>query len=239
MIVSQGFARSVWPNENPIGAEVAVEGRKFTIIGVVADARIASLKSAPVNLAYAHYVDRPPFPNYFVVRGRQSAESLVPIIREAIWRHAPDVTIARVKTLDSQLADSLAVERFQTMMLIAFGAAALALAMLGIYGVLSYSVACRKQEIGIRMALGATRGTIYSLSLGETAAPVLAGVAAGLIASVFASRLIRDMLYGVQALDFSGALCGAVLFLAAAAAAAFLPARRAASVNPMDALRAE
>jgi ABC-type antimicrobial peptide transport system permease subunit len=105
--------------------------------------------------------------------------------------------------------------------------------------VLSYSSATRKQEIGVRIALGATRRGIYALTLGEAATPVVGGLLAGLIASVLAGRAIQRMLYGTQAVDPSVTLIVIVLFLAAALAAAFLPARRAASVDPMEALRSE
>jgi len=185
MIVSEGLARKVWPDRNPVGAEVQVEGRRFRIVGVVADTRSASLKTGPVNLAHTHYADRPPFVDFFVVRGRQSAAALIPAVRAAVWRYAPDITIARVKTLDEQLSDSLALERFQAQLLIGFGAAALALAMLGIYGVLSCSVAARTREIGIRMARGATRGSICNLTFGSAAPPVLAGLGGGLCVAVW------------------------------------------------------
>jgi ABC-type antimicrobial peptide transport system permease subunit len=135
--------------------------------------------------------------------------------------------------------DSLATERFQTFVLLAFGAAALLLAMLGIYGVLSYSVATRKQEIGVRMTLGATRSSVYALTLAEAGIPVFAGLATGLVASSLAARVIENLLYGLQVIDPSVILIVSGLFLACATAAALLPARRAASVDPMDALRSE
>lgn len=239
MIVSEGLAREVWPDRDPIGAEVQVEGRRYTIVGVVADTQSTSLKTAPVNLAYTHYIDRPPFADFFVVRGKQSAAALIPAVRAAIWRYAPDMTIARVKTLDEQLSDSVAIERFQAQLLLAFGAAALALAMLGIYGVLSCSVAARTREIGIRMAMGATRGSICSLTFGSAAAPVLAGLGGGLCVAAWGGRLVRDLLFGVEPLDTPVIFAVAFVFLAAAAAAAGLPARRAASLDPIAALRTE
>jgi ABC-type antimicrobial peptide transport system permease subunit len=190
-------------------------------------------------MAYLHYKDQPPYATFFMVRRAQAADALVSSMRQAIWKYAPAVTIARVKTLDSQLTDSLATERFQTLVLMAFGIAALLLAMLGIYGVLSYAVVTRKQEIGVRMALGATRSSVIALTLAEAGAPVIGGLASGLIASILAGRVIQKLLYGIQSVDPSVILIVTGLFLVSAAAAAFLPARRAASVDPMDALRSE
>jgi predicted permease len=238
-VLSESEAKALWPNENPIGSQVTIEGRTFTVIGIVADSRTTSLKSAPAKMAYVHYKDRPPFGTYFVVRGLQPAVDLIASMREAIWKYAPTVTIARVKAMDSQVNDSLATERFQTSVLLSFGVAALLLAMLGIYGVLTYSVATRKQEIGVRMALGATRQKIYSLTLAEAGAPVVAGLAGGFIASILGGRVIQSFLYGVQVVDPPVITAVAILFLAAALLAALIPARRAASVDPMEALRAE
>jgi predicted permease len=243
-VLSQGLAKALWQDDNPIGgqiigSQITTEGRKFTVIGIVADSRNTSLKSESVRMVYLHYKDRPPYIAIFTARGAHSAGSLISGLRQAIWKYAPDITIARVKTLDSQLSDSLATERFQTMVLVTFGIAALLLAMLGIYGVLSYSTATRKQEIGVRIALGATRRGIYALTLGEAATPVIGGLGAGLVASILAGRVIQRLLYGTQAVDPSVTIIVIVLFVAAAIAAAFLPARRAASVDPMEALRSE
>ena len=238
-VISEGEAQALWGSEDPIGGQVKIEGRTFTVVGVVADSRNTSLKSPPARMAYVHYQDRPPYPTFFLTRAAHSADALVSNMRQAIWKYAPDVTIARVKTLDSQLTDSLATERFQTLVLMSFGTAALLLAMLGIYGVLSYSVVTRKQEISVRMALGATRSSVYALTFGEAGIPVFAGIATGLVASVLAGRVIQNLLYGIQVLDPTVILIVTGLFLASAAAAAFLPARRAASIDPMEVLRSE
>ena len=239
-VLSEGEAKALWGSENPIGGQVKIRGRRTcTVIGVVADSRSTSLKSTPARMAYLHYKDQPPYATFFMVRSTQAADTLVPSMRQTIWKYAADVTIARVKTLDSQLTDSLAPERFQTSVLMAFGIAALLLAMLGIYGVLSYCVVTRKQEIGVRMALGATRSSVYALTLGAVGTPVFVGLATGLITSLLAGHVIQKLLYGVQVVDPSVILIVTGLFLVSAAAAAFLPARRAASVDPMDALRSE
>jgi predicted permease len=237
-VLSEGEAKALWDTSDPIGGHVKVEGRVFTVIGVVADSLNTSLKTPPVRMAYLHYKDRPPFTTYFLVRG-PSADALASDLRQAIWKYDPAVTIARLKTLDAQRTDSLATERFETLVLLCFAAAALLLAMLGIYGILSYSVATRKQEIGVRMALGATRAKVYGLTFAEAGVPVVVGIIAGLAMSLPASRAIQKLLYGTQAVDLPVILIVIGLFLISAATAAFLPARRAASVDPMEALRSE
>ena len=238
-IISESEAKALWGVASPIGGQIRLRGKDRTVIGVVADSHNASLKTAPPKMAYLHYKDQPPYTIYFVVRSAQPVESTLPAIRQAIWRYAPDVNIARVKTLDAQVADSLATDRFQTMVLTTFGVSALLLAMLGIYGVLSYSMVARRQEIGVRMALGASRSKIYALTFTGASIPVIAGLAAGLAGSAVGGRVIQKLLYGVQPVDPVVIASVAALFLIAAGAAAFLPARRAASVDPMEALRSE
>jgi ABC-type antimicrobial peptide transport system permease subunit len=239
VVLSDGEAKALWQNENPIGGQIQTQGKQFTVIGVVADSRTTSLKAPPVKMAYLHYKSRPPYATFFMVRGGQSAQALVSSMRQAIWHYVPDVTIARVKALDTHLSDSLAAERFQTSVLITFGIAALLLAMLGVYGVLSYSTVTRKQEIGVRMALGATRREIYLLTLGEAATPVFAGLGAGVLAGILVGRIIQKLLYGIRTVDPSVIVIVTAVFVAAALTAAFLPARRAASVDPMAALRTD
>jgi len=239
VVISESEAKVLWGGESPIGSRVNLMGRAFTVIGVAADSHSTSLKLAPTRLAFVYYTYRTPYSSFFVARSTGAPESLLSGMRQAIWKYAPDATVARVKTLDAHMSDSLAPERFQTLVLAAFGAAALLLAMLGIYGVLSYSVATRKQEIGVRMALGASRASVYAMTLRQAGAPVLIGLVAGLAAALEAGRLIQKLLYGVQAEDPAVMAMVAGLFLSAAAAAAFLPARRAASLDPMDALRTE
>jgi predicted permease len=238
VVLSEGEAKALWETGDPIGGQVKIEGRVFTVIGVVADSLNTSLKTPPAHMAYVHYKDRPPFPTYFLVRSA-NVGALPSAMRQAIWKYDPEVTIARVKTLDAQLTDSLATERFETLVLLSFGAAALLLAMLGIYGVLSYSVVMRRQEIGMRMAIGATRAKVYSLIFAEARTPVFAGVITGLVGSLLAGRAIQKLLYGTQAVDPPVILVVTALFLVSAAAAAFPPARRATRVDPLVALRYE
>src|SRR6202035_903954 len=139
----------------------------------------------------------------FLVRSAQDPTLLTDSVRSTIWSYNPNVTIARVHTLDSQLSDSLAPEHLETGIFVAFGAAALLLALLGIYGTLSYSVEARTQEVGIRMALGATRESVYALMLGTIVAPVLLGLTLGCLASLSIGRSLRALLYNTSPTDLS------------------------------------
>ncbi len=239
VIISQATARAVWPHENPLGHRIRKDGKTYAVVGIVADARNNSLQLAPANMLYFHYKENPPDESVFLVRGLGNAHLLLSRLRQSVWNQVPDVEIESVKTLDSELAESVAPERFQATVLLSFGAAALLLAMLGIYGVLSYSVAGRQQEIGLRMALGATRQNIYALTMGEAVRPVCSGLILGWAASALSGRAIQSLLYDVKTVDLPVSLMVIVIFVGAAMAAAFLPARRAASVDPMQALRAE
>ncbi len=238
-IISESAAKAVWPGEDPVGRHFKWHDKICTVIGIVADARTNSLKVPPTNMVYLPYRSNPPYATYFMVRSAQNPEALIPDVRRTIWAQDPEVTIARIKTLDSQVNDSLSAERFQTFILVAFGIAALLLAMLGIYGILSYTVAGRTKEFGVRIALGATRQSIYSLTFSEAAVPVLIGLVSGWGLSIMAGNLVQKLLYGVTAIDWSVALIVAIVFILCAAAAAFLPARRAAGIEPMQALRTE
>ena len=238
-VISEASAKAGWPGEDPIGHQFKWWDHVCTVVGVVADSRINSLKTAPANMVYLPFQTNPPYSTYFLVRSAQAPDNLVPDVRRAIWNQDPEVTIARTKTMNAQVNDSLSTERFQTFVLIAFGIAALLLAMLGVYGVLSYTVAGRVQEIGVRIALGATRSSIYELTMLEAAAPVVVGLIAGWAASAGAGKLVQKLLYGVTAMDWSVTFSITILLLACASAAAFLPARRAAGVDPMRALRTE
>ncbi len=238
-VISEAAARAAWPGEDPVGRQIVQHDKKYTVVGVVANARNNSLKLAPANMVYFLYPDEPPYATFFMVRSAQPENAIATGMRRSIWSQDPELLIARVKTLDSQVSDSLAPERFQTVVLSSFGIASLLLAMLGIYGVLSYTVAGRKQEIGVRMALGATQQSIYRLTMSEAAWPVLAGLAAGWAVSLAAGHAVKALLYGVGTADFSVAAFVVTMFLIAATLAAFLPARRAAAIDPMEALRTE
>lgn len=239
IVISESTARVLWPAEDPVGRRARLQNKEWTVVGVVADSRSTSLKVAPVNIAYLPHTQARPTSMVFFARTAQRNSNLAASIREAIWSREPLATVIRSGSMEERVEDSLGAERFQTFLLLAFGGTALLLAMLGIYGVLSYSVAARQREIGVRMALGATRPAIYRLILGGASLPVLLGLGGGLAASWAAARLVESMLYGPARPDSGLMAAVSVLFLICASAAGFLPARRAATVDPMQSLRSE
>lgn len=238
-LVSEKAAHSIWPGISPIGHTFKLgDDTVYTVVGVLADARINDLQST-ANMVYLPYWQNPQWRVNFLIRSPQAAAGLAPAIRRAIWNIDPQVAIPVIKSMDQQVSDSVATQRFQTVLLSSFGAAALLLALLGIYGVLAYSVSMRQQEMGIRMALGCDRPTLMRLVALQAAWPVAGGILAGLALAFAASRLVHSLLYQTSAAD-PAAIAGSIaLLLVAALLAALIPARRAAHVNPMQVLRNE
>jgi predicted permease len=239
-VLSSAAARAAWPNASAINRQFKHNDVLYTVVGVVADARSNSLRAAPASMVYLPYWDNPPYGAFFLVRSAQAPPGeLGEEVRSAIWSFDPSVTIARVHSLDAQVADTLSPERLESMIFLAFGVTALLLALLGIYGTLSRSVHARTQEVGVRMALGASRESIYRLMLGTIAIPVAAGLALSCAASLGAGRSLSASLYGTSPSD--PLVVGSVLavFLLAAVCATYLPCRRASMIQPTDALKTE
>jgi predicted permease len=241
-LISERTAREAFPGENPIGRKISDivpdDKHAVTVIGVVADAHINGLKdnAAMVYLPYWAYT---PLTLSFLVRSSQPSDALIPEMRRAIWQIDPQVAIPTLKAMDEQVNDSVAADRFQSMVLSGFGAAALFLALLGVYGVLAYTVSLRRQEFGIRIALGSGKRALIGLVLRQAASPVLLGTGVGLTMALIALRWIRALLYQTPVMD-PLALGGSVLLiLVAATVAALVPARNAASTDPVRALRAQ
>jgi len=237
-IISQNAARAAWPGENALGRKFRINGAIYTVIGIAADARINDLRRKTL-VVYLPYWHDPPAEVFFLIRSRQSAEALSATIRQALWRTDREVAIPVIKSLDRQVDESVAAERFQTRLLSSFGIAALMLATLGVYGVLAYSVSLRTQEFGIRIALGSSRNHVMGLVLREASYSVLSGLLIGLLAASVAASVIRSMLYETSTTDPSAFALSAALLLLAALLAAALPAYRALQVEPIKVLRQE
>jgi len=208
------------------------------VVGVVADVRAALEKEAPLTV-YEPYWGIGPGGPLFVLRTAVDPEAVAPQVRAVITALDPELPIPEPKTMQRVLVESVALRRFQTSLAVAFALSALLLASLGIYGVLSFSVARRTSEIGIRMALGARAAEITSMLVRQGMLPVAAGLGVGVPAALMGARLIAGQLYGVTPND-PWTIGGVSLLLAAVGAlACWIPARRAARLNPLRALRFE
>lgn len=243
-IINQAMARKFWPGQNPLGKPVGIPIRKFdmTVIGVVADIKHLSLREEPAPEVYVPYTQNP-WPSMLVmqavIRTKADPESVMSSVREAVHSVDSALPLARVTTLAAIMDTSLAQPRFSMLLLGSFGTLSLLLASIGIYGVISYSVAQRTQEIGIRLALGAQRRNVFGMILSQGARLAGLGIAIGLLLALGVARLMASYLFGVQPADpLTFAAVGALL-LGVAFLACYVPARRATRVDPLTALRYE
>ncbi len=248
-VISENLARTYFAGEEPLGKRVSVfndsQGQPVwrEVVGVVGDVRQADLGTQGRPTLYAPYTQAPRLFTLesmtFAIRSGGDPVSLAAAAQREIQAVDKDLPIARVKTLREVVYDSVSNQRFNALLLGAFGTLALVLAAIGIFGVMSYAVAQRTREIGIRMALGAQPADVVSLVTWEGMLPALVGVAIGLGGAFALTRFIASMLFGIQSTD-PLTFCGmAVLLMAVALASCYVPARRAARVDPILALRNE
>ncbi len=245
IVIDETLARRFFPNEDPLGKRIdesgSPNGRGFlTIVGVVAGIKHSSLDAEPKPAMYVSYLQSPWLDMTLAVRtGGAGAENLAGAVRQEVWALDKDQPVARVVTLESLFAKAVAPQRFQMMLVGLFAAVALLLSVVGIYGVMAYSVTQRTHEIGIRMALGAQRGDVFKLLMSQGMTQALVGIVIGLAGAFALTRLMSSLLFGVSATDpltFGGV---ALLLAAVALLACYVPARRAMKVDPMVALRYE
>ena len=211
----------------------------FTVIGVVKDARTITLAQPDPMMVYVPYWFRSDSTGGLLVRTRQDPASMADAVRKAVWSVDAAVSVPVVRSLDGVVADSVANRRFEMDLLLLFAVSALLLAGLGVYGVVTYSVVQRQQEIGVRLALGAQTANIYALVLRDGMMPVLVGAAAGVgIAAGFA-RIVRSLLFEVSASNPAIVASAVGVLVAVGIIACLLPAHRAAAIDPMRALKME
>ncbi|MHB8485188.1 MAG: ADOP family duplicated permease [Candidatus Acidiferrales bacterium] len=244
-IISAALAKKFWPGQDPLSKRIAPRGLVFpeeTIVGIAADVKRLSLREAPPPEMYVPYTQKV-WPSLLtmdvVLRTTQDPASLAASAREAIHSVDPDLPIAGVKTLNDIVNGSVAQSRFAMLIFGAFGALALLLATIGMYGVISYNVVQRTQEIGIRIALGAQRRDVLQMMLGHGIRLAALGIGIGLAAAFGVTRLMNSFLYGIAATDPLTFVAVSLLLLAVALLACYIPARRAMRVDPMVALRYE
>ena len=252
VVVNETLAREVFGGEPAVGQRLLLSRpwgggeESWEIVGVIADLVYGNApagESAPELFVPWHQADRAPvsfFGMSFVsVRAAGDPLAVVPFLREVVTEAYPGATVVDVMTMDARLAAALVQPRFYAVLVGGFAALALLLAAFGVYGLLSYTVAQRRREIGIRMALGATRSRIVALVVGQGALLVIAGTAAGMLGAVASGRLIGSFLVGVEARDPLTLTAAPLLLVGVGFFACWLPARRATRVDPMEALRVE
>jgi putative ABC transport system permease protein len=240
-IVNQTMAQKFWPNQDPIGKQVksVQDGTTLTIVGVVGDAKHYWLEEDQRPQMYGAYSQQPGYFATVVIRTSVEPLSLSEPVRQALWKVDPDQPMWKIRTVEFLVNRSVADRKFLLALMGIFAALALVLTMIGLYGVISYLVNQRTQEIGIRMALGAQMRDIVQMVLKQGMVLVLTGVALGLAAAWLTTRLMARLLYQVSATDPLTFVVIAALLIAVALLACYLPARRASKVDPLVALRYE
>ena len=241
-VISMSIATRAWPGEDPIGKRFrfgppSVPDKE--VIGVVNDVRGVSLEAGPSFSVYVPYWQGFFMGTSFAVKTTEDPTVITPAIRAAIRRIDAELPLSALRTMDEVVEGSVAQRRFQTNLVLVFGAAALLLASLGVYGVMSYTVTERTTEIGIRLALGAERGEVLRMMLRQALRPVAAGIAVAVPLSLGAATWLRSLLFGVSPQDPTTIASACLALIAAGVLAAYLPARRAANLDPLNALRYE
>jgi putative ABC transport system permease protein len=243
-LISESMAEKYWPNENPIGQAIQfgnMDGdlRLLHVVGVVGDVHDRGVDAATSPTVYANSLQRPPSSSIaVVVRSHLAPAALVPAMRQAVQSLDPQLPV-NFKTLDQVFSASLDQHRFSLVIFGVFGAVALLLAAMGIYGVTSYAVAQRTQEIGIRMALGARMSDVLKLMLSQGMLLTLIGAAVGVAGAFATTRVMSSLLFGVAPTDLATFISVVVVLVGVAFVACYLPARRATKVDPLVALRYE
>jgi predicted permease len=244
-LISESTAHQKWPNQNPIGQTIEfgnMDGdlHLLTIVGVVGEVRARSLESAPRPTIYVNYRQRPWATTQFSIVLETTADPSVifPAARRILSQIDPTVP-PRFGTLDEILSESLNSRRFNLLLVVVFAATALLLALGGVFGVLAYSVAQRTREIGVRIALGASTTNVLKMVLQQGALTAAIGMAIGLLGCFLLTRFMRSLLFEVGPGDPLTLAGVALLLVIATGIASYVPARRAAKVDPMVALRYE
>jgi putative ABC transport system permease protein len=243
VVVSEKAARHFWPNADPIGKRLkggstTHEGPWRTVIGVVKDVRQNDFIAEPKMQMYFTYRQlKNLMPNALVIRTAVDPMSLAPSVRGAIWAVDKDQPVSNMNSMEDVVSRALARQRFSTLLLAIFAGLALVLAAVGIYGVMSYSVAQQTREIGIRIALGAQRSDVLKMTVIQGLKLVAIGLVIGVAAAFVLTRVMASLLFGISATDPVTFLTISVLLLAVALLASFIPALRATRIDPMVALR--
>jgi putative ABC transport system permease protein len=239
-IINQALQARYFPGENPIGKRIKIDepGEEWqTIVGITASMHHSGLSADADPEIFSPYLQGPWNTIAFMVRTGGNPDDFAAAVRSQLWAVDKEQPISRMSTMDHLLADSLAGRRLNLILLGSFAAVALLLALIGVYGVMSYAVTQRTGEIAIRMALGAQQSSVWKLVLAQGALLSAVGIAIGVIASLALTRLLSTMLFHVRPMDPLTITSAAAVLAVAALLATVLPARRATRIDPMEALR--
>jgi putative ABC transport system permease protein len=239
VVVNREAARRFFGDDNPIGRTLPITRQQMTIVGVVENVKYTGIAAGAEGVIYRPFVQSPMRVAVLFARTTGDPGTIAADVRRIINSYDSGIGIPRMQTLDAWVSDAMAQPRFRAMLLSTIAGIALVLAMVGLYSVIAYSVSQRTSEIGVRIAIGAQRADVIRLVLGEGARLATAGVVIGLASAYWASRLLATFLYGVTPTDLHAFAGSAIALLLVALLATYLPARRAARVDPMIALRAE
>jgi ABC-type lipoprotein release transport system permease subunit len=239
------MARAYWGTLDVLGKRLSVSEEPkgnvvwSEVIGVAADAREVNLRGEPSPTYFFSMLQGTTGSIHLLVRTKLDPDALATTISRQIWAAYPDQPITHLMTMSRNISESLGNERLRSILLVVFAGIGFALALVGVYGVISYSVARRIQEIGIRMALGAAPGDVMRMVIRQGLVPVAVGVALGAAGAFGLTRLVASQLYGVKPTDPATFVGATALVLAVAVLACCIPARRAMRVDPIEALRYE
>jgi predicted lysophospholipase L1 biosynthesis ABC-type transport system permease subunit len=242
VVLSESAARHYWPGDNPIGKRLTMGrgGNTVTVVGIVPDTRYRDLREARPSIYFPMRQSFFPFaPTNLVIRTERTHGLVVPALRRVLEQSAPGVTLASAAPFDEFLAKPLAQPRLNALLLAAFAAAAVILAAIGLFGILSTMVRQRTREFGVRLALGATAARISRMVLRRGMIVAGIGVVAGLLGALIANRLLSALLFEVSPTDPATLGGIVVLLLAVAAMASLIPARTSTRIEPVTALKAE
>jgi putative ABC transport system permease protein len=237
-LINDAAARKYFPGEEPLGRIISIDQDR-TIVGVVGDVHQVSLEASVLAEAYLPMAQGSVAGGELAVRTSGNPYDMLPAVKSVVYSVLPDVPLRNVRTMDEVIARHVAQRRLNMLLLSLFAFLGVIIAAVGIYGVMAYLVAQRTREIGVRMALGATRSAVLRMVLLNAVALVVCGLGIGGIASWYLSAASRAFLFGLQPTDPRAFAAAAIIVSIAALAATAIPARRAASVDPVVALRAE
>jgi putative ABC transport system permease protein len=239
ILIDETLARQYWPTENPIGRRMRLWGEFREVVGIVSQVHHYGLEKQPEPTIYAPYAQMPDKAMALTVRTTMETQGVVKAVKQAVWLVDPGQPVFQIRSMDEYISLANTAPRISTILLAVFAGISMLLAALGIHGVVSYGVAQRTREFGLRMALGSTPGQLQGLVIGNGIKTALIGLLAGMAGAAGLASVLHSLLYGVTPLDPAVMAGVAALLLTVAFIANYVPARRATRIDPMDALHHE